>query len=266
MTKEQSEVETGTHEITADQEKQVADAEKKIDTILYEKQKVNQPQTSYFPDIVERLVAIHNDMPHIGKTGFNEKQKFYYRKVEDIYNHITKLLPKHGVFMGIDVLKEERETVPTNSGGKIHFSRIKVKYSFYSVTGSAMSSTVIGEGMDAGDKSYSKAMTNAQKNLLQQTFMIATEDLVDPDADESDYDIDNNTINEKQVEVINKLLKQIGEPESFLSYYSVEKVEDISVDKYKNCVANLEKKIRILSKAKEQKKKAQDKAAEEGKK
>ena len=49
-----------------------------------------------------------------------------------------------------------------------------------------MQATVVGEGMDSGDKAANKAMAIAHKYALLQTFCIPTEEQKDPDAETHD--------------------------------------------------------------------------------
>jgi len=61
---------------------------------------------------------------------------------------------------------------------------LKIKYKFMASDGSYVTATVIGEGMDSGDKAANKAMSIAHKYALFQVFAVATEDLIDPDSEE----------------------------------------------------------------------------------
>ena len=56
----------------------------------------------------------------------------------------------------------------------------------YAPDGSNVSGTLIGEGMDSGDKASNKAMSIAMKYFCFQTFMIPTEEMKDPDAEVHD--------------------------------------------------------------------------------
>ena len=53
----------------------------------------------------------------------------------------------------------------------------------YAPDGSNISSVIIGEGMDTGDKATNKALSIALKYAAFQIFMIPTEDVIDPDAE-----------------------------------------------------------------------------------
>ena len=57
-----------------------------------------------------------------------------------------------------------------------------MQYTFWTVDGTSVECSVIGEGMDSGDKATNKAMAIAHKYALLQTFCIPTEDMIDPDS------------------------------------------------------------------------------------
>jgi hypothetical protein len=56
-----------------------------------------------------------------------------------------------------------------------------MQFHFYCIDGSNVSTTVIGEAMDSGDKATNKAMSIALKYALLQALLIPTEDEKDPD-------------------------------------------------------------------------------------
>ncbi len=110
----------------------------------------------------------------VSKSRKNEKQHFTYRGIEDIYNMIHPILSEYQVFSVPEVL-EERDTITQTKGGGSMVRRImRVKYTFYAKDGSCFSAVVAGEGMNAGDKAASKALSMAHKYLLIQVFAIPT--------------------------------------------------------------------------------------------
>ena len=68
------------------------------------------------------------------------------------------------------------------NGTTLIYSILKIKYTMFAPDGSNVSCTVIGEGMDSGDKASNKAMSVAMKYAMFQLFFIPTE-AVDPDAE-----------------------------------------------------------------------------------
>ena len=131
--------------------------------------------------IHEALVAVMAEVEAIGKNKDNKQQGFKYRGIDDAYNAIQPLLAKHGVFClpnVKDVVREERQS---KSGGNLLYSVATIEYKFMAADGSEVALTVVGEGMDSGDKSMNKAMAVAHKYAIMQMFCIPTEDMPDPD-------------------------------------------------------------------------------------
>lgn len=119
----------------------------------------------------------------IGKDKRNQQQNFNYRGIDDVMNTLQPALVKHKVCVVPEVLEQVREERTTAKGGLLLYSILKVKFTFYADDGSSISATVIGEGMDSGDKASNKAMSVAFKYACFQVFCIPTEELIDPDAE-----------------------------------------------------------------------------------
>lgn len=132
--------------------------------------------------IHERIVAILAELPSIGKTAWNEQQRFHYRGHDDVMNAINPLLAKHGVFFAPRVLTRTTAERQTQRGSTMYEVCLHVEYTFYAADGSSLAATAWGEGTDMGDKSTNKAMTMALKNVLAQVFALATAELSDADA------------------------------------------------------------------------------------
>lgn len=139
--------------------------------------------TEKIPKIYASIAAASSDIEAIAKSKKNQQQGFQYRGIDQFYNEIHPVLAKHQIFTTPEVIDEQRETLASKSGGALHFVRLKIKYKFYAVDGSFIEATVIGEGMDSGDKASNKAMAIAHKYALMQVFTVPTEDLIDPDAE-----------------------------------------------------------------------------------
>lgn len=130
--------------------------------------------------------AIHEAMEAcqaVGKDSRNPQQGYKYRGIDAVMNAINPALRKAGIFCTPEVLETNREERTTKNGSALIYSTVTVKYSFYAEDGSNITATVIGEGMDSGDKSYNKAMSAAFKYALFQVFCIPTEEMVDSETD-----------------------------------------------------------------------------------
>lgn len=136
------------------------------------------------PLIYGKMIEVMAKVPAIGKDKRNTQQGFNFRSIDQVMNALQNILPSVGVFYLPEVLESSREVRETKSGGKNTYTVLKVKYTFYAADGSSVSAIVQSEGMDSADKSSNKAMSGACKYALFQAFNIATEEMIDPDADD----------------------------------------------------------------------------------
>lgn len=132
--------------------------------------------------IYPAMIKALQEVDAIGKNKRNQQQGFQYRGVDDAMNELHGVFASCGIFCVPEVLEQTREDRQTAKGGNLIYSIIKVKFTFYADDGSSVSSVVIGEGMDSGDKASNKAMSVAFKYAVFQAFCIPTE-AVDPDGD-----------------------------------------------------------------------------------
>ena len=135
------------------------------------------------PEAMRRVGAI-------GKDSVNKTQGFKYRGIDAVYNALNPVMSELGLFIVPEILdhrREERETESTYNGQTkksiLKYSILTIRFTMYAPDGSNVSCTVVGEGMDSGDKASNKAMSVALKYACFQLFMIPTEEMVDPDMD-----------------------------------------------------------------------------------
>ena len=131
--------------------------------------------------IYPAMIKALQEVEAIGKNKRNQQQGFQYRGVDDAMNELHGVFARCGIFCVPEVLEQTREDRQTAKGGNLIYSIMKVKFTFYADDGSSVSSVVIGEGMDSGDKASNKALSVAFKYAVFQAFCIPTE-AVDPDA------------------------------------------------------------------------------------
>lgn len=124
-----------------------------------------------------------DDIGAIGKDSYNKQQNFKYRGIDAVMNALNPVMRKYGLFLTPEVLNHQREERQTNSGGRLIYSILTVKYTMYAPDGSSVSTVVIGEGMDSGDKASNKALSVAMKYAMFQMFCIPTEEMIDPDSE-----------------------------------------------------------------------------------
>ena len=119
----------------------------------------------------------------IGKDKKNAQQGFMYRGIDQVYNALNPVMAELGIFFCPEVLDQKREERVTKNGTVLTYTLLTMKYTAYAPDGSSVSMTVVGEGMDSGDKGSNKAMSVAMKYAMFQLFCIPTEEMKDPDAD-----------------------------------------------------------------------------------
>ena len=133
--------------------------------------------------IFKAINAIMAECPAIAKNQRNAQQNFMYRGIDVVMNVFQPLLSKHGVFVAPAVINQQREERVSGKGNNLIYSVLTVTYTFYADDGSSVSATVIGEGMDSGDKASNKALSAAFKYACFQLFCIPTEEMKDPDGE-----------------------------------------------------------------------------------
>ena len=133
--------------------------------------------------IYKALLGVMGEIGAISKDRYNEGQRYYFRGIDEVYNTLNPLMVKYGVFCLPHVTEVQREERQSKSGGVLIYTVAHVDYEFYAADGSSVTSHLIGEGMDSGDKSMNKALSAAHKYALLQMFCIPTEEPTDADLD-----------------------------------------------------------------------------------
>ena len=146
----------------------------------------------------------------IGKESKNAQQGFMYRGIDAVYNALNPVMAELGLFICPEIIEHTREERVNRNGTTLIYSILKIKYTMFAPDGSNVSCTVIGEGMDSGDKASNKAMSVAMKYAMFQLFFIPTE-AVDPDA-EVHTDVLPKGQNAKPVKPAEKPVKPAEKP------------------------------------------------------
>lgn len=124
------------------------------------------------------------DVRAIGKNQKNAAQGFMFRGIDDFMNVLHPLFAQHGIFVTSEHLDSEPQSLhATKNGGSQFKTLMRIRFTFYALDGSSVDSIIQSEAMDAGDKGCNKALAVALKYVLMQTFLIPTEDFLDPDAE-----------------------------------------------------------------------------------
>lgn len=173
--------------------------------------------------------AISNVMAEIGAIGKEKKnlqQGFMYRGIDDVMNALQPALVKHKVFIAPEVVSEQREERTTQKGGILFYTRLEIKFRFYTVDGSFVETKVIGEAMDSGDKATNKAMSIGYKYACFQVLCIPTEEMQDPDAEIQDPAPKNVKQNKDKPKPANK-----PQPTAPVVNPTPEKIEEVAHQK-----------------------------------
>lgn len=134
-------------------------------------------------NIYEAISATMADVGAIGKHDKNQQQGFMFRGIDAVMNALQPAMLKNHIFVVPEVVDQTREERTTSRGGTLIYSILRIKFTFYAEDGSSVTATVIGEGMDSGDKASNKAMSIGFKYACFQVFCIPTEEMKDPDAE-----------------------------------------------------------------------------------
>ena len=208
--------------------------------------------------------AISNVMDEVGAVKKNKKntqQGFMFRGIDDVMNALYPAMSKHKVFVTPEVLEQVREERKTAKGTTLIYSICKIKYTFYTTDGSSVSATVIGEGMDSGDKATNKAMAIAFKYACFQTFCIPTEEMIDPDQevppprdktnkagvkneskkDDEQKTPENTLVSDAMVSTLNKELSRTGvDKDTVLKMCKIDKLEAMNIAQFKKMMAKFQ--------------------------
>ncbi|MGI5872838.1 MAG: ERF family protein [Bacillota bacterium] len=131
---------------------------------------------NFAPAIYKKIIEAASEMEPVAKSRRNSQQNYNFRGIDDVVNAISPILSKHGILTVPEVQDMRRETITNAKGSQLNYTVATVKYNFYAEDGSYITATVLGEGMDSGDKSANKAMSSAYKYALFQVFHIPTEE------------------------------------------------------------------------------------------
>lgn len=169
--------------------------------------------------IFPALCSVMKEIGAIGKDSRNKQQGYQYRGVDAVYNALQPALINNHIIVIPEVLEQTRQERCTGKGSNLIYSILKVKFYFYADDGSCVSATVIGEGMDSGDKASNKAMSVAFKYACFQVFCIPTEEMKDPDEETPEPSIPTpDCINEEEQSILFSEINRTGtNPEDVLS-------------------------------------------------
>lgn len=143
----------------------------------------DETTTTDAPSVHVLMGRILADLPAIGKNQRNSEQGFMFRGMDDVLDALNPIMAKHGVFCVPDVCERVAAQRTTRGGATMYEVNLHVRFTFYGPNGDSVRGSGWGEGTDMGDKATNKAMTNAFKYVLFQTFAISTREAAETDND-----------------------------------------------------------------------------------
>lgn len=137
-------------------------------------------------DIISIIPKIREELGAIGKNDeATAGARFKYRGHDEVVNAIVPLFNKYGVFTTVEDEHIHYEGRPAANAKWNTAALIRKKVTFWAPDGSNVSSTVVAESTDNGNKATGQAQTYAYRFALTQTFTIPTGE-ADPDSNAED--------------------------------------------------------------------------------
>jgi hypothetical protein len=139
-------------------------------------------------NVVQAMNAVMKEVREVKKsqTANIPGQVFQYRGVDQVVVALSAAIRTHGLVIVPAAVESEHWVGQTTKGNAVNYSKVTVKYMIYGPDGDGeIPGQSVGEAMDSGDKSLSKAMSVAWRTFLLQTFHLPTND---PDPDSEGYE------------------------------------------------------------------------------
>lgn len=136
--------------------------------------------------LASKLAKAAAAIGEVPKSGRNAEHNYDYATESDIVLAVRRQLFDAGVMLYPRVVKVERDSAGTSSGGNTkHRVTLHVTFTFVDgETGESVELPWVAEAQDTQDKGIAKALTGALKYFLRDTFLLATGDFEDEtDAD-----------------------------------------------------------------------------------
>lgn len=207
--------------------------------------------------IFQTINNVMSDVTAIGKGKKNQAQGYSFRGIDDLYNELHGLFAKHGLFCSSEIVNAIREERESKAKTVMIYSIIDIKFTFYALDGSNVSSVMRGEAMDSGDKASNKAASAALKYALLQLFMIPTEE-------EKDTEYQSHEVKPKaqKLPVEPKEIDQADIDKILFAINLTSKVEELT-ELYKNTPVDIKRILKedFAKKGTELKNKANEKVA-----
>lgn len=130
---------------------------------------VNQARASLY----KKIAQVMGKVERVPKRGRNNFHNYDYVTESDLVDHVRKFMVEEGLVLFNNI--REYEIVGEIAVVTIEFTLCCID------TGESVTTAIVAEGADKGDKKFYKAMAGGTKYYLMKTFLIPTGD--DPEAD-----------------------------------------------------------------------------------
>lgn len=205
--------------------------------------------------IYKKMASVMVAVSAISKDRKNQTQNYNFRGIDDVYNELHDIMAENSIVCLPEILSERSEERQSKNGSCLIYRVIHMRFTFVTEDGSSVSCSVIGEGMDNGDKATNKAMSVAQKYALIQTFLIPTEEDKDPENDSHDLLPDSKRVGLN----VHNLIQKVNEnkiPIDLFTGFLIsrktltqhQKINDLSDDKAKGMLDNWQMVLDLLGK------------------
>lgn len=132
------------------------------------------------------LNKVMREVQPVAKTDRNVAQNFNFRGIDAVVNAVSPALKKHGVIVTPNVVQYDYSTVEVGiKRTQMGHVRLTVEYNFIGPAGDSLTTCVVSEAMDSGDKATAKAMSVAFRIALLQALALPTDE---PDPDHDTYE------------------------------------------------------------------------------
>jgi ERF superfamily len=128
------------------------------------------------------LLEVMDNVRAIRKDGRNTSQNFNFRGIDAVLNATGPEFRKAGVIPTSRILNVEHRDITTGKGSIMRETVLQVEYTFHAKDGSSISTQVVAESADSGDKGSTKAMSVALRTAILQILAMPTDE---PDPDET---------------------------------------------------------------------------------
>lgn len=196
-------------------------------------------------NLCKKLVEIRKIVPYLQKG--NQGHQFKYVSSSDTLAAVKAKMDELDVLLVPAVTHHEVRDHKTKNGGHEYFTILSMNFTW--INANNPEDRIImpwtGQGLDSGEKGVGKALTYAEKYFILKFFNIPT-DKDDPDSfqQKNERRKPPAKITDGQVREIRDLIaKTSTNVDKFLAWCNLQLIEDIPADKFKLCVAELNKKI-----------------------